>query len=345
MKNKGVENMNFKFTARGDKLRADEDYSFVEGNQLTYTAEFSFDEDWKEEYDVMCVVYDGQRRLAPVPVTAGKCTLPRLNKGVAKIGLVGMWGEEDSVNPIISTDWVNINVSGGANNGDVNESFNESVAEIWHQYYSQMEESRRGAETAANRAEAQAEKIKNLDVSAETGYEAGVTKTETEDGISLKFTLPKGDKGDRGEAGPQGVPGVQGIQGPKGNKGDKGDKGDKGEKGADGYTPIKGVDYFTPEDIEDLNIPNEEHIRAIEADAAAARGEALVNTEFRKKTEPELEALRSDVDAHQEWLESNDFKHTAFEEDLRGVKTQIGNIDAALEELHTYAQAIIGGEA
>ena len=225
--------MKFYFDVRGDKIVSHEDYSFVEGNQLTYEAYFNLDEDWKKEYDVMCVVYDGQRRLAPVPVVEGKCILPRLNKGCAKIGLVGMWGEEDSVNPIISTDWVNINVSGGANNGDVNESFNESVAEIWHQYYSRMEENRKASEAAADRAENQADRIKNLDVEAAAGDNAAVEKTETENGIKLSFTLPKGDKGDKGDTGTQGP---------------KGDKGDIGAKGADGYTPLKGVDYWTEED-------------------------------------------------------------------------------------------------
>lgn len=31
-------------------------------------------------------------------------------------------------------------------------------------------------------------------------------------------------------------------------KGEKGDKGDKGDKGADGYTPVKGTDYWTAAD-------------------------------------------------------------------------------------------------
>ena len=54
----------------------------------------------------------------------------------------------------------------------------------------------------------------------------------------------KGDKGDKGDTGEQGIQGVQGIQGLK------------GDKGEDGYTPQKGVDYFTPEDIVGLNIPS-----------------------------------------------------------------------------------------
>lgn len=45
------------------------------------------------------------------------------------------------------------------------------------------------------------------------------------------------------------------ILGEKGDKGEQGIPGEKGEKGEKGDTPVKGVDYFTPQDIEDLNIP------------------------------------------------------------------------------------------
>lgn len=88
----------------------------------------------------------------------------------------------------------------------------------------------------------------------------------------------KGDKGDRGEQGIQGVQGAKGetgAQGAKGAdgtpathrwsgttlyitsasgtsfanlKGDKGDAGQAGANGKDGYTPVKGVDYFTDVD-------------------------------------------------------------------------------------------------
>ena len=69
----------------------------------------------------------------------------------------------------------------------------------------------------------------------------------------------KGDKGDTGDTGAQGPRGEKGdkgdtgSQGPKGDKGDKGDTGDTGAQGpagADGKTPVCGVDYFTPEDVE-----------------------------------------------------------------------------------------------
>ena len=62
-----------------------------------------------------------------------------------------------------------------------------------------------------------------------------------------KLKGEKGDKGDPGgPAGPQGPKGDPGEQGPAGENGPQGEKGDPG---ADGRTPVKGTDYFTPEEI------------------------------------------------------------------------------------------------
>ena len=69
---------------------------------------------------------------------------------------------------------------------------------------------------------------------------------------------PKGEKGDTGEQGPQGPQGevgpqgIQGIQGPQGEKGDTGATGAQGPAGADGYTPVRGTDYWTAADQEQI---------------------------------------------------------------------------------------------
>lgn len=66
---------------------------------------------------------------------------------------------------------------------------------------------------------------------------------------------PKGDKGDKGDIGPIGLTGAtgpQGIQGEVGPQGPAGPQGEPGPTGADGYTPVKGVDYFTDADKEEL---------------------------------------------------------------------------------------------
>ena len=68
---------------------------------------------------------------------------------------------------------------------------------------------------------------------------------------------PKGEKGEQGERGPQGVQGPKGETGPQGPIGEQGLQGlpgRDGKNGADGYTPIKGTDYYTKEDKEELII-------------------------------------------------------------------------------------------
>lgn len=60
----------------------------------------------------------------------------------------------------------------------------------------------------------------------------------------------KGEKGDKGEQGIQGEKGADGytpIKGVDYFDGLQGEKGEKGDKGEDGYTPIKGIDYFDGE--------------------------------------------------------------------------------------------------
>jgi len=57
-------------------------------------------------------------------------------------------------------------------------------------------------------------------------------------GTTLDPLRNRGPKGEKGDPGPQGLPGTPGQQGPK------------GLDGIDGVTPVRGVDYYTPEDVE-----------------------------------------------------------------------------------------------
>lgn len=45
---------------------------------------------------------------------------------------------------------------------------------------------------------------------------------------------------------------LKGDKGDKGNKGDKGEQGIPGVPGTDGYTPVRGVDYWTTADIQQI---------------------------------------------------------------------------------------------
>ena len=65
----------------------------------------------------------------------------------------------------------------------------------------------------------------------------------------------KGDKGEQGLPGKDGEPGKDGLPGAPGKDGKDGEpgpKGDKGEPGADGYTPVRGTDYWTAADIAEI---------------------------------------------------------------------------------------------
>ena len=93
--------------------------------------------------------------------------------------------------------------------------------------------------------------------------------------VTITEAGPRGLQGDKGDPGEQGIQGpkgdpfvyddftptqLEGLKGPKGPKGDDGytpvkgidyfdgEQGPKGDKGDDGHTPIKGTDYWTTAD-------------------------------------------------------------------------------------------------
>ncbi len=78
------------------------------------------------------------------------------------------------------------------------------------------------------------------------GYSPTVTVTEISGGHRVSITDVNGTKtfdvldGADGAQGPQGQQGIQGKQGPQ------------GPAGADGYTPVRGTDYWTAADQEQI---------------------------------------------------------------------------------------------
>lgn len=63
------------------------------------------------------------------------------------------------------------------------------------------------------------------------------------DGITGEFVSNGPLHGTKGDTGPEG---------PQGPKGDPGETGPQGPAGADGKTPVKGTDYFTPTDVKEI---------------------------------------------------------------------------------------------
>lgn len=125
------------------------------------------------------------------------------------------------------------------------------------------------ARTVAEQLQGEAQRIENMAVNAvpyigENGnwfkYDAEL-KEYIDTGVCA--VGPEGEKGDKGDTGPKGEKGEKGDKGDagaKGETGDKGGKGDKGEPGADGYTPQRGVDYWTEEEKAEISTYVEEQV-------------------------------------------------------------------------------------
>lgn len=143
---------------------------------------------------------------------------------------------------------------------------------------------------------------------------------------------PMGPMGPQGEVGPQGP---QGEQGPAGEVGPMGPEGPAGKDGADGYTPVKGVDYFTEEDIAALNIPSIEGL-ATETFVINKIAEAELNDKevdlsgYATKDELALKADKSEIPS---------IDHLAVKEDvdaaleLKADKKAVEAVKAELKEL------------
>ena len=76
------------------------------------------------------------------------------------------------------------------------------------------------------------------------------TNVKFSDGTTFQQKLDSGAL--KGDPGKDGAPGEKGADGAPGKDGAKGADGAPGKDGADGKTPVKGVDYFTPAEVEQV---------------------------------------------------------------------------------------------
>lgn len=136
--------------------------------------------------------------------------------------------------------------------------------------------------------------------------------------------------------GPQGLQGIQGTQGLQG---------DKGEKGDDGYTPVKGTDYFTEAD-------KQEFIEAVTEDASSNFVQ-IVNsktTEFNNNATSKTDSFNSNATSKEtsyndnataklnEYNENHTIKMTAYNENSAEKLAEFN--ENAAEKLEEYDEHI-----
>lgn len=142
----------------------------------------------------------------------------------------------------------------------------------------------------------------------------------------------KGEKGDKGDTGAQGIQGEQGLQ---------------GEKGADGYTPIKGVDYYTDEEKNEIKSlideAAEEASNAAEESAEAAEASEKAATQAFKDL---LEMIQSGQIAtlidgkipveNIPSIATTEIYTAATMEEMQAIEAQRGDICIRTDELKSY---------
>lgn len=243
-----------RFKVIGDKLVPLKYDSFNSGSKGYYTAVFTFGKDWEGLIPHITISENGVKRADEVIVN-NTFKISVAESGTMRVGVYGIDAEGKKC---ISSNEVLFDVSKGAYDGAP-----ALPSDIWEGY-------RITVLGYVERAEAAVRSVKNFTVSAVSGSEAKVEKTETDTGIHYEFTLPQGEKGIPGEKGEPGKDGLNGKDGKDGVDGKNGvdgkdgytpqknidyfdgKDGQDGKNGEDGYSPIRGTDYWTPEDIAEI---------------------------------------------------------------------------------------------
>ena len=155
--------------------------------------------------------------------------------------------------------------------------------------------------------------------------DGGLANPET---VNLKG--PKGDTGPKGDPGAKGDPGERGADGAPGKDGAKGADGLPGKDGADGKTPVKGVDYFTAAEVE--QVAQEAAGKVNGSDIKVTFTPASTRTALESGTK--LAILMGKI---AKWL--NDlgwlaFKDTVTTNDVSaGIKASLSRADSALQSV------------
>lgn len=173
------------------------------------------------------------------------------------------------------------------------------------------------------------------------------------DGITGEFINNgplQGAKGETGERGPQGIqgpkgdPGKDGAKGADGAKGDtgpegpRGPQGETGPAGADGKTPVKGTDYFTPTDVNEIAAEAAKKVDVSGKLDKTGDGSNVTaaftaaSTRANVATGEKLSVLFGKIVKWFSDLGSLAFKSTVAKSDLASdVQTSLGKADSALQ--------------
>lgn len=220
--------MDLMFTIKDDRIFPYGAESINTGSLNYYKCRFDFNESWNG-LSKFAIFKSGNEYYGPQLIEEGSCPVPSevfQSPGSFFAGVYGTAETGDAVIKRIVTGWCRINVSDGAYNSDTTAP-EPPEADVWEEYMAYL------GKTIEN----------SVPQIADNGNWLIWDPEEKEYADSGKPS-----RGIQGETGPQGAQGEKGDKGDKGDTGIQGVQGEKGDTGEPGYTPQRGVDYWTQSD-------------------------------------------------------------------------------------------------
>lgn len=225
---------NIRIRCEKAKLYYEEEQTIASGNVSESRVTFRFDPSWKNYTKTAVFRRSGVLTFHVLLDNSDSCKIPNeiLRKvGTVFIGVRGISGGKEKFSEMIR-----YQVREGA--ASEASKVHDPTPDVYEQILARLSSGGVGGDGRG---------IVSIEKSGTDGLVDTYTITYT-DGTHSTYTVTNGEKGDTGAPGPKGERGEKGERGDTGAKGETGARGATGAKGADGYTPVKGVDYFTDEE-------------------------------------------------------------------------------------------------
>ena len=122
------------------------------------------------------------------------------------------------------------------------------------------------------------------------------------------------------------------LKGDKGDQGEQGIQGEKGDKGDSGYTPLKGIDYYTEADIAEL-------IKQIAVPVDQEFDPTSRNAIANLVVYNELIGIHANIEGINSRLQDEVLSR------VEAIEQQLGGVETALDGIIAIQNGLIGGDA
>lgn len=267
-----------KFILNKDNLEIDDEQYYYSGSVAYYEADIEYDESWKNLIIEAIIIKRGEEAGETIAVIDNKMYIDQKLSGMYFVGFVGYSLEEEEKVYQISSNLKSICFSKGAGEIDAKNTELPTPTE-WEIYIAQLKSivsNIEGLSEELNSKVSEVEKkLEDGELDGEDGFSPIAKVTETEEGANIEIT----DKNGTTRASIK--------------------NGEKGEQGDPGYTPQKGIDYYTSAEKEEfengINERVDDAINDIQDKTEEYNQNAIEKTNEYNQNATEKEATLNDL--------------------------------------------------